>query len=151
MRLVDLAGTRDTAQSSESDALLRRQCGVIRDLVEGDRGAELLRAVEEDFETIAEVLRAIWLTRAPSPKAVDLISGFGELWSARALAAYLASLGKSATWLDARKVLTIEAGETPAVDWDPDFLLAKFIIKFMAELNYRTFEIFPGNMSYYES
>ncbi|MBI4822002.1 MAG: bifunctional aspartate kinase/homoserine dehydrogenase I [Deltaproteobacteria bacterium] len=75
--------------------------------------------LERDLEDLREVLRGIYLTRAHSDRAMDLISGHGEIWSARALAASLAAKGSRARWLDARQVLVVEpAGFGATIDWD---------------------------------
>ncbi|HEU4452731.1 MAG TPA: bifunctional aspartate kinase/homoserine dehydrogenase I, partial [Longimicrobium sp.] len=59
-----------------------------------------------------------WLLRSHSTSAMELISGYGEIWSAQMLAQHLGARGESATWLDAREVLVAEPTEGAArVDW----------------------------------
>ncbi|TVQ45250.1 MAG: bifunctional aspartate kinase/homoserine dehydrogenase I [Gammaproteobacteria bacterium] len=84
--------------------------------------APLLAAFERDCEDIRHVLQALVLVRAASPRSRDLVSGYGELWSARLMAAYLAERSDQphpVEWLDARQVLVVEPGEMgPAVCWE---------------------------------
>lgn len=79
----------------------------------------LLKVLESDFRDIKEILRGVYLSRAYSDRTLELIAGYGELWSAQMLSAHLNSLGIASSWLDARTVLTVEPGETAvSVDWD---------------------------------
>ncbi len=121
IRLVDLATARDASYLNELRELRRKELEAVGDLV-GEDGSELVTKIQKDFDDIEDVLRALWLLRTSPSHAVDLISGYGELWSAQVLAAYLESIGVNATWLDARLVLHVtppEAGtsSSPFVDW----------------------------------
>jgi aspartokinase/homoserine dehydrogenase 1 len=83
------------------------------------RPEELLDRLERDFTDLADVLHAIWLVRAHSDAALDLVTGFGELWSAQILAAHMRASGQSVCWLDARDVLVVNRGAAGiAVEWD---------------------------------
>lgn len=78
--------------------------------------SEIIRA---DVRDIADVLRAVWLGRDYAEATLELVAGYGELWSAQILAAHLASEGRAVQWLDARTVLTVRKAELgPAIDWD---------------------------------
>ncbi len=117
--LVAQASSRDAAHASGLRELRRRELEAVGDLLTGDPSKSLVRQIEADFNDIEDVLRAIWLMRSEPPHALHLISGYGELWSSRILAAYLASSGIKAGWLDARDVLVVEPGEIhPVVQWD---------------------------------
>jgi aspartokinase/homoserine dehydrogenase 1 len=85
LRLVGLASSRDAAQTAEFEELRGRQCEVARCLVGSVEGQALSQRIESDFDDIADVLRAIWLMRARPRRALDLVSGYGELWSAQVL------------------------------------------------------------------
>ena len=64
------------------------------------------------------MLRGVWITRLPSERIMEFVSGHGEIWSAQLLHAYLKTRGHSSTWLDARKVLVVEPNSnTVAIDW----------------------------------
>ena len=87
-------------------------------ITEAEARDALLESIESDFRDIKDVLRGVWLMRTSSDRTVELVSGFGELWSAKMLNAYLRSTGCQSTWLDARQVLTVAPKEhTVAVDW----------------------------------
>ena len=75
-----------------------------------------------DIAGMEDVLKAISLVRAAPERSRDLIAGFGEVWSARLLAACLAVPGvasRPARWLDARDALTIrKTAMAPAILWE---------------------------------
>ena len=82
-------------------------------------GAEpLVARINHDFDDIEDILKALWLLQTEPLAAIELVSGYGELWSAQLLGAHLREQGFSATWLDARDVLVVGVGQlAPLVDW----------------------------------
>jgi bifunctional aspartokinase / homoserine dehydrogenase 1 len=115
---VDLAGRRDAAYRDVLDAVGRRHREAILELVGQDAARELLDRLERDLSDIADVLHATWLLRSHSRGILELVSGYGEVWSARCLAAHLEAHGQPAACMDARDVLvTVGGGERPDVDW----------------------------------
>ncbi len=85
----------------------------------------ILKSFTADLADVRDVLKAITLVRQAGQRSRDLISGYGELWSSRLLAAFLteraAALpgGRPIHWIDARDLIVIERGEMgPAVQWE---------------------------------
>jgi aspartokinase/homoserine dehydrogenase 1 len=66
---------------------------------------------DQDISNISEILRGVFLTKIASDRVIELISGFGEVWSAQLLNGYLLALGVKSNWLDARKVLVVEPND----------------------------------------
>jgi aspartokinase/homoserine dehydrogenase 1 len=116
---ADSAARRDDAYSSKIQALKERHLETIDGLgLDDARRDALAQAVASDFRDIEEVLRGVWIARLSSEQIREFVSGYGELWSAQFLRAHLASVGASADWLDARRVLTIEPNaRAVTVDW----------------------------------
>ena len=116
IKAVNLARTQDDVYLSLLKQLKQRHLDATLALqIESD----LNPILENDFKDITEVLRGIWLTQTASERNVEFISGFGEIWSAQILSAYLKKNGKEAQYLDARKVLTITPLEKGvAIDWE---------------------------------
>lgn len=84
-----------------------------------ERRNALRARIEADVHDIEQILRGVWLVRASSERTQELIAGHGELWSAQILAAYLASRGKDACWLDARDVLVVQSDASGVVvNWE---------------------------------
>ncbi len=116
---VELARERDAAYRRRLDELKELQFEAIDGLLSGPAAEGLKSRLKDDFRDIEDVLRALWLLGTSPQTAVELISGYGELWSAQLLAAYLAARGESVDWLDAREVLSVKPGELgPVVDWE---------------------------------
>ena len=84
----------------------------------GGDSAELIAAVEQDLEDIADVLRASSVMGKASDSATGTVAGYGEIWSARLLSMLLESRGSEAAFLDARDVLVVAPADVaPVVDW----------------------------------
>jgi bifunctional aspartokinase / homoserine dehydrogenase 1 len=114
---VDRAGRREE-YGDLLEFLRLRHRQAISALVPPEAACELLERLDQDLADVAHLLQATWLLRTRSP-IVDLVSGYGEIWSARHLAAHLASCGRPAAFLDARDVLVLlDGAELPDVDWD---------------------------------
>lgn len=118
VRTVEKAGSRDPAYRDELAELRTRHRAAIEDLLPGAAGEAVCAALDRDLADAEDVLRAAWVLRHCPRGAVDMVSGLGEVWSARLLAAYLAATGTDAGWLDAREVIVAEPAEgTPHIDW----------------------------------
>ena len=135
---VELAASNNDTYLSKLQELQRRHLETLAALDLGPSQTESLReTIVSDFNAIAEVLRGVWITRLPSERITEFVSGHGEIWSAQMLNAYLQARGHSSNWLDARKVLVVEPNNnTIAIDWplsknklnawlvdQPDFLI----------------------------
>jgi aspartokinase/homoserine dehydrogenase 1 len=117
---VELAASRDSSYLTKLQELKTQHLETVNRLDLAAAQANSLREVIiSDFNAIEEVLRGVWITRLPSERIVEFVSGHGELWSAQLLHAYLEARGHSSTWLDARKVLIVEpAGNAVVIDWE---------------------------------
>lgn len=114
-RAVEYSGDRNDQYRRVLEDACARQSNEAQDLV----GDALEAVLQQDSSDIHDVLRSTWLLRRPSRDALDLVTGYGELWSARLLAEYLRKEGHNAAMLDARDVLVIEqTGLGPAVKWE---------------------------------
>lgn len=117
--LVESAGRRDDSWELLIEQIKIRQNSLVDDLLDSDRATNLKDRIDRDLDDIVDILRASRTMGAALDTAIGVVSGFGEVWSAQLLAAYLDQCGQPATWLDAREVLVVEAsGPIPIVDWD---------------------------------
>lgn len=116
---VNLAATQDQSYLDKLDALENRHLETITKLqLRDELSSSLNETVVSDFNAIKEVLRGVWITRLPSERIIEFVSGHGELWSAQLLHAYLESQNHCSRWLDARQVLVVEPNtNTVTVDW----------------------------------
>ena len=116
---VELAASNDSSYLTKLEDLQRRHIETLAALeLRPSQTGALRETIVSDFNAIAEVLRGVWITRLPSERIVEFVSGHGEIWSAQMLNAYLEARGHSSNWLDARKVLVVEPNNnTIAIDW----------------------------------
>ncbi len=117
--LVRRARLRDDSYRSALEALLARHLSTANALLPADEAARLAEVFARDGRDLADILRGVWLGKSASELTEELVSGYGEIWSAQLLAAHLISLGEQAAWLDARHVLVVRPSELgPRIDWD---------------------------------
>ncbi len=100
--LVDLAKKRDDAYHAKLRELRARHVDTARALLPAAEADRIAGVLDEDTNDVADVLRAIWLGKSCSELTLELIAGYGELWSAQIFCAHLRALGVRAEWLDAR-------------------------------------------------
>jgi aspartokinase/homoserine dehydrogenase 1 len=120
LQLVTLAEQDDSTFVEQIETLGERYTATAKALLKGDALDGILDAWAEDADDIRDVLKAVALVRSAPQRSRDVVAGYGELWSARLLAAFLGqeSPARGGTWVDARKVLTVSHTELgPAVQW----------------------------------
>jgi aspartokinase/homoserine dehydrogenase 1 len=117
IKLVELAKSRDNSYLTKLEELQDKHIQAVNELFIKNPN-DLKAIIIADFEEIKEVLRGVWLLKEFSERTVELVSGFGEIWSAQLLNALLLSQGKKSTWLDARKVLIVKSkANSVKVQW----------------------------------
>ena len=108
------------------DAIATRYKSTVATLLPDSKDADpVVATFTEDLGDLRDVLRAISLVRQAGDRSRDLVSGYGEMWSSRLLAAYLRAKSRAEGssrhigWVDARELIVIERGEMgPAVRWE---------------------------------
>ncbi len=101
---------KDNCQARSTIACKIRQFqqGLIRGLLNGEEAHHYAQLFEQDFAS----LQSLVLREKHSAEVV----GYGEIWSARLLAAYLAQSVGPSQFVDARSILRAEAAPQPLVD-----------------------------------
>jgi len=121
LHLATLAERDDDSFNTELHAIGERYSSTATSLLDGDALVEVLDQWSTDAEDIMDVLKAIALVKSAPQRSRDVVAGYGEIWSARLLATYLAqeSAECGGTWIDAREVITVSETELgPVVLWD---------------------------------
>lgn len=125
-----IRGTTSTLQLALDEAKNGKPCASIltklaeihvqlaNTILTPEKAVENILAIQKDFSEIKNILCAVELTGSYSKEIQDLILGFGELWSAKMLAAYLAEVHK-VLFLDASTVLYVyEKNGIICIDWE---------------------------------
>ncbi len=109
IELVSLAKNKNESYLTLLEGIKKRH----EDALQSLEIPSLRPVLEQDFLALKEILRGIYLAGSASEKLVELVSGHGEIWSAQILSAYFKKIGTPSVYLDARKVLVVDSGETP--------------------------------------
>ncbi|MDZ7643506.1 MAG: aspartate kinase [Woeseiaceae bacterium] len=121
LRLATLAERDDKAFHAELTELGERYSKTAADLLGAAARVELLDLWSQDARDLQDMLAAIAAVKSAPQRSRDVVAGYGEIWSARLLAALLAESlpdGRGGRWLDARDIVTVRHGELgPAVNW----------------------------------
>ncbi len=120
LRLVTLAEGDNDQFEGELIAIGERYSETARALVDGDGLVDVLDTWSQDAADIRDVLKAIALVKSAPQRSRDVVAGYGEIWSARLLAACLGqeSDERGGTWIDARNIITVSQTELgPTVQW----------------------------------
>ncbi|GAX09231.1 bifunctional aspartokinase / homoserine dehydrogenase 1 [Fistulifera solaris] len=147
---VKYAAKRDLASQEECTTLVLRkhdECLGILFQHEPETREKLLGIVQQDLANVSDILKTVSLMKWEAERIRELVSGFGEVWSAQILAALLqkrsnqrankvkvvsldalqdlvSDVHHDFVFLDARRVITIdedEAVQDGAVVWDESF------------------------------
>ncbi len=121
LELTSLAERADVGFNEQLASIGERYAATARELLDGDELAALLDAWADDGEGISDVLNAAALVRSAPQRSQDVVAGYGEIWSARLLAATIRSLApqRKPTFVDARMLISVRETELgPAVLWD---------------------------------
>jgi aspartokinase/homoserine dehydrogenase 1 len=119
--LAILAERDDSGFESALHAIGERYSETANSLLSGQALIDALDAWSKDADDVIDVLKAIALVKSAPQRSRDVIAGYGEIWSARLLAAYLGQEApeRGGTWVDARDVVTVRETELgPTVLWD---------------------------------
>jgi aspartokinase/homoserine dehydrogenase 1 len=113
-------------------ALRERHVEMARTLIPGTSADAYTEVLDRDCQDITGILHAVHLTRSASPAVRDLVSGFGEIWSTRLFARYLAARDRRpgrVIWLDARDIVRVDwSALGPSVRWDESRANAQQVI-----------------------
>ncbi len=121
INLAIQAEQADAGYEAGLHAIGERYASTARSLLTDESLVEVLDAWSKDAEGILNVLQAAALVKSAPKRSRDVVSGYGEIWSARLLAALLGQLApqRGGAWVDARSVITVRDTELgPTVLWE---------------------------------
>jgi aspartokinase/homoserine dehydrogenase 1 len=121
INLAVLAEQNDASYNAGLHAIGERYAMAARSLLTDNHLVEVLDAWSKDAEGIVDILQASALVKSAPKRSRDVVAGYGEIWSARLLAACLGQMSpnRGGTWVDARSVITVRDTELgPTVLWE---------------------------------
>jgi len=102
--LNDMAAAAEQLRSATT-----AQVDVVRELAGDEIADDVEKSIRADEEDILNVVKAVSLLRTIPAATMELVTGYGEVWSAMTMHAYLKSTGHPTAWLDARDVLVVDS------------------------------------------
>eukprot|EP01035_Chromulina_nebulosa_P021211 gene21211-27476_t len=102
---------------------------ILKDSVEISNN--ILNQINSDLRDISDLLRAVSLMKTPHEQILELVSGYGEVWSATIISEALRQEGFPFIFLNARDVLIVSEDELGTkVHWDiSEEKLNKFLLE----------------------
>lgn len=89
---------------------------IINDIL-SDNADDLIRSIQSDIGEITDILHTVQLTHSYSKQIQDIVLGYGEIWSAKILTAYLSNF-MTTVYVDASEVIFVyEHNRILCVDW----------------------------------
>jgi len=119
--LAILAQQNDDGFKAVLHGIGERYSGTASSLLDGAALVAVLDAWGKDADDLIDVLTAIALVKSAPQRSRDVVAGYGEIWSARLLAALLQQEApeRGGSWIDARNVVTVRDAELgPTVLWE---------------------------------
>jgi aspartokinase/homoserine dehydrogenase 1 len=94
---------------TELDRALSGQISILHQLAPPEITNEIEERMRKDAMDILSVVQSLRMIRSVPPSVMEVVTGFGEIWSAQTLYAYLKHKGVKTAWLDARDVLIVKS------------------------------------------
>ncbi|MEO8465761.1 MAG: bifunctional aspartate kinase/homoserine dehydrogenase I [Gammaproteobacteria bacterium] len=118
--LLEKAARREPTEPTLKALRARHEKACV-ELLGAASAKRVLAEFDAELADIESILKAVSLVRSASDRSRDLVAGFGEIWSARQIAAFFKQQFKKrdVMFMNARDVLVIEQSEMgPVVAWD---------------------------------
>jgi len=107
--VVDSALLDMSAAESELTKAVETQLAILKELAPPAITDEIEERMRKDAKDILSVVQSLRMIRSVPPSVMEVVTGFGEIWSAQTLYAYLKHKGVKTAWLDARDVLIVRS------------------------------------------
>mmetsp|Transcript_39217 Transcript_39217/g.94377 ORF Transcript_39217/g.94377 Transcript_39217/m.94377 type:complete len:1007 (-) Transcript_39217:293-3313(-) len=99
---------------AELDRALEGQLAILADLAPPEITGPIEERMRKDARDILSVVQSLRMIRSVPPSVMEVVTGFGEIWSAQTLYAYLKHEGVKTAWIDAREVLIVKSANANA-------------------------------------
>jgi aspartokinase/homoserine dehydrogenase 1 len=118
IELVEQAKSKNDAFMTGLQDLLNKHVTTLKTLTDEKQAQEFSALIKKDIQDISDILKSVKVTGTFTPSTIEIVSGYGEVWSAQILSRYFTFVNHPTEWLDARTVLTIVKNDSgPSVDW----------------------------------
>ena len=111
---ADAGAARPDAALVQLDQLRERHRSTAGTLVPEAGRNGLIAHIDEQFDQLEAVVKALAVLREVSPRTLDVVAAMGELLSSRIVAAALEHAGLPGEWVDARRAIVTNGDHTRA-------------------------------------
>lgn len=131
IQLAQKASHQNSVYQEELESLYRDHYKTALELFGSEiKASSYCESVLSDIKDLKEILRGVWLSKHLPESILELVSGYGEIWSSKLLTDIWrekkskqhsdihSTHQENVHWMDARKILLVESGETgPLLQW----------------------------------
>ena len=101
----NIASTGSTEYKKHIKTLYTKQADAVRGLLDGEKGEETLKVINDMISELENILHGIELVKECSPRSQDLVVSFGERLNNFLISSYLNSTGCKAEFIDSREII----------------------------------------------
>jgi len=109
IKVVDSALEDFDRATVDLESAVSRQLETLRELAPPEITAPIEANIRNDAADVLSVVRSLRMIKTVPAVTMEVVTGFGEIWSAQTLYAYLKARGHATQWLDAREVLVVRS------------------------------------------
>lgn len=109
IKVVDAALEDFALASAYLDDAVDRQLATLAEIAPPDIVAPIAERIRADAADVLSVVRSLRMIKTVPAVTLEVVTGFGEIWSAQTLLAYLQTTGVACDWVDAREVLVVKS------------------------------------------
>jgi len=107
--VVDSALINFEKATSILEDSVESQIKLLQELAPSDITAPVEARFRQDAKDILSIVQSLRMIKTVPAVTMEVVSGFGEIWSAQTLHAYLQTKGVPCEWVDAREVLVVKS------------------------------------------
>ena len=111
------------ASNAKLDEIHRKHTKCVAEILSSEAAKKILFLIESDLKDIRDLLRAVSLMRMAHEQILELVSGYGEIWSANVMTEAMKERNLPFVFLNARSVLLVSEDELGTqVHWEESSL-----------------------------
>ncbi|EKX32843.1 hypothetical protein GUITHDRAFT_81950 [Guillardia theta CCMP2712] len=109
IKVVDSALSSFEEAKQDIQAAVERQVATLRELAPAEITGPIEQNIRKDAEDILSIVQSLRMIRSVPAVTMEVVTGYGEIWSAQTLFAYLKTKNVPTDWIDARNILVVKS------------------------------------------
>eukprot|EP00339_Tiarina_fusa_P000715 CAMPEP_0117014408 /NCGR_PEP_ID=MMETSP0472-20121206/11692_1 /TAXON_ID=693140 ORGANISM="Tiarina fusus, Strain LIS" /NCGR_SAMPLE_ID=MMETSP0472 /ASSEMBLY_ACC=CAM_ASM_000603 /LENGTH=973 /DNA_ID=CAMNT_0004717955 /DNA_START=61 /DNA_END=2982 /DNA_ORIENTATION=+ len=112
VKVVDTALVDFEEANNALDEAVEGQISLLKELATPEITDSIEANFRKDAKDIRRVVQSLRMLRTVPAVTMEVVTGYGEIWSAQTLNAYLKTTGVPCDWVDARDILIVKSDST---------------------------------------